>query len=71
MVAASSWAAADYVTNNISLQEHGGIGPYASMKGMTFARNYSEAASPFTFSCFDVEDFGWELTRNSRLREMY
>ena len=41
----------NYVTNNISLQETYGMGPYVSMQGFTFAHNYSEAVDPFTFSC--------------------
>ena len=41
----------NYITNNISLQKTGGIGPYISMQGFTFANNYSEAATPFSFTC--------------------
>jgi hypothetical protein len=42
--------AKNYITNNISLQETGGIGPYINMQGFSFRNNYSEAAYPFQFA---------------------
>ncbi len=40
----------NYITNNISLQATYGFGPYADAQGFTFANNYSEADSPFSFA---------------------
>ena len=44
----------NYITNNISLQKTGGIGPWDNMQGFTFANNYSEAAYPFKFDCHEA-----------------
>jgi hypothetical protein len=41
----------NYITNNISLQQSGGMGPYIDMQGFTFGNNYSEGENPFAFNC--------------------